>query len=83
MSCIIKLFILEVSKLIQFCIIWALPLVLAKYTGCYYFLLLLIFSVLVNSELWRHYIVLSHIVFNKEEKYEGEDLSQESNEKRS
>lgn len=82
MSYTIKLIILEVAKLIQFCTIWAIPLFITKATGNYFFLLLLIFSWLLTALLWKHYEYLTYRVFkNKLEEDERESLQQRTNKK--
>ena len=76
----IKLVILELCKVFQFSVIWSIPLLLAKYTNNYWFLLLLIVSLLLNYKLWNHYEYIITLIFRKRD--EGKNSKQEPNEER-
>lgn len=69
---VIKVIMIELGKLIQFTIIWGLPLLLTYIFDSRYFLFMFIISAVMNYGLWEHYEYITKIIFrNNEDKTES------------
>lgn len=60
--------VMEIVKAIQFIIIWAIPLCVARYTDNMWYLLLLLGSLYTSIVLWGHYQTLWRILTDYERK---------------
>lgn len=74
-----KILALEFGKVIQFIVLWSIPMILVRWSGNYNFLWLLLGSLLLTQPLWEHYEKLIRIYLGEEKDLVEDEDSEDKN----